>query len=167
MYFWRAKTLYMITCTKKGFDIEKCSQNFNTYWFFSCWNTHDLLSILTATQTRYHIQIILRFFWLGFTLAGMWAISSMFGLGLTLGRLIVILSNISKKIFRILFSLLSLRNPCQSFRLFSVFAISSNAALIWLLDDFFSIVYFEGNSSIASETLVAPILTTPTCQLWK
>ena len=61
-----------------------------------------------------------------------------FGQGLTLvGRLTVCVSNMST----ISFFLLSLRKASLSFGLFSVLAISSNAALIWSMDDVFGMVY--------------------------
>lgn len=56
------------------------------------------------------------------------------------------------------------RNPHLSFWLFSASAILSNAALIWLFDYDFGIVYFAGNSSIVSETLITPIFVTLTSQ---
>ena len=67
-------------------------------------------------------------------------------LGLTLGRLTVFLSNISTILFRISFSLLPFRKPSLSYGLFSSSAISSDAALIWPLDDLFGMVYYVGNS---------------------
>ena len=57
--------------------------------------------------------------------------------------------------------------PSLSFRLFSALAIFSNAALIRLLDNVFGIVLFVCNSSIATETRVAPVCVTLTCQLRK
>ena len=77
----------------------------------------------------------------------------------------LLLQKNSTNSFNISFSLLPLKNPSLIFGLFSASAISLNAALMRSLDDVLGIVYFDGNSSIALETCVDPVLVTLTCQL--
>ena len=105
--------------------------------------------------------------WLGwFTLAGTCAIFSVFGLG----PILVVWQSPNQifQLFYLIFHfLVSIKEFSLSLGVFCASAISLNAALIWSLDHVLGIVYFVGNSSFVSETCVAPVLVTLTCQLQK
>ena len=69
--------------------------------------------------------------------------------------------------FKMSFSKFPFKNLSRNFGFVRDMAISSKAAAIRLFDDGLGMVKFFGNYSIASETLVAPVVSTLIIRLWK